>query len=590
MRNSRLFWLGVIVLFLASAVWLGSRSQVARAQESTATSKRITDIQVTTIVYDWWLVYWSNNQVACEVSVEHEGVPTPQEVNDQCGKTIYNQWQNTKICDLQALAADPDACTGLYLHKTDSHVEQKEITVELPLASVNVSLTGCNSVENGPCIGSPKLKFTATEPLPNEQIIRIQGELNGNPFSCPGSVCEVSITPTGNQGVSATFWADSSFGDSTEKYTAQVRMIPWGDFANPDKTSKDQPAYYVDVLSSQWQGERTDASCSEIWQVFPDISGPPAWLQTPKEASGLQSGKSLYYLSAMLIHNGSVDASECENNGLASWNTANECGVDAASAAATAWQNSFDEEIIKVARDTGIPAQLMKNVFTRESQLWPGIYWNYDEAGLGQLTENGADTVLLWNPTFFSQFCPLVLSSQTCELGFGNLEEEDQALLRGALVKKVNSSCETCPMGIDLSQANFSINVFAQTLLANCEQVNRMIYNTTQRSPAETSNYVDLWRFTLINYNAGPGCLGNSLERTYDDGSPLDWEHVVANLEPVCRDSVKYALDISEGSIEEIPVFNTPLPTPTITRTPTLTPTPTITPTPTETATPTVKP
>ena len=37
----------------------------------------------------------------------------------------------------------------------------------------------------------------------------------------------------------------------------------------------------------------------------------------------------------------------------------------------------------------------------------------------------------------------------------------------GALVQKVNAACPDCPDGIDLTQANFSISIFARSILAN---------------------------------------------------------------------------------------------------------------------------
>ena len=67
----------------------------------------------------------------------------------------------------------------------------------------------------------------------------------------------------------------------------------------------------------------------------------------------------------------------------------------------TAWQNQFDEIILNVARDTGVPAHLLKNMFAIESQFWPGAS-NKTDIGLGQLTPEGADTTLMWNPPFFT--------------------------------------------------------------------------------------------------------------------------------------------------------------------------------------------
>jgi len=260
--------------------------------------------------------------------------------------------------------------------------------------------------------------------------------------------------------------------------------------------------------------------------VFPDVQGPPAWLQSPTDPNQLATDQMLYYLAAMLIHNGSVDISGCPDGGLSGWNTASECGTQAAREEVAAWQNQFDTEIINVAKSSGVPSQLMKNVFTRESQLWPGVYSEMAEAGLGQLTENGTETVLLWNPDFYDQFCPLVISFETCKNGFGNLSAVNQAILRGALMQRVNATCATCPLGIDLSQANFSINIFAQTIIGNCEQVDRMLYNTTHKETVLLTSYEDLWRFTMVNYNAGPGCLGNAIQRAYRSGRALNWQNV----------------------------------------------------------------
>lgn len=159
-------------------------------------------------------------------------------------------------------------------------------------------------------------------------------------------------------------------------------------------------------------------------------------------------------------------------------------------------------------------------------------------------------------------------------------------MLQGALLQRVNATCATCPYGIDLSQANYSVNVFAQALVGNCQQVDRMLFNTTRRETASIASYEDLWRFTLVNYNAGPGCLARALTRTYKSGKPLDWYNVAANFEPVCRASVDYLMDISGADTSIIPVYNTPLPTPT----PTRTPRPTRTPAPTRTQTPTRTP
>jgi hypothetical protein len=215
----------------------------------------------------------------------------------------------------------------------------------------------------------------------------------------------------------------------------------------------------------------------------------------------------------------------------------------------------------------------------------------------------------------------LVLSQPYCDLGFGNLQPPEQNLLRGALVQTVNAACPDCPMGIDISQANYSVNVFAEGLLANCEQVGRIVRNFTGQDPGQLSSYEDLWRFTLINYNAGSGCLADAINLTLASGEPLDWAHVITKLEPACQASIGYVEDVSGmrqvgptptpwlSSAGSVPTVNyprvqmtptalptglvrtaTPIPSPTITPVVSATPTSTITVDPTYLPTATLNP
>ena len=579
---------------------------------------RKTTITVPFTSYHWWLVRYSNNNIVCNFAVEHEGLPNAADIEAFCETRVFNEWRSTKPCDL-AVAGSVNNCPGFYLHLVGSKPGERPLEIELPIATVWITIDNCNpQYEGGPCTTLPDLVFTAEEPLPNESIISVQGTLGGEPFTCMGPVCKVPLKPTGLDGVFVEFWADSSFGDSSQRYTARARLVPWGDFMNPEQYSSDPNTWFVDVLSRQWRDGRL-ASCSETWQSFPPIGGPPEWLTSPSGPSELESDISYYYLAGALITYGEVDASGCVDGGLQAPNIASPCGVEAARPHLAQWQNRFDEEIMLASADTGVPARLLKNVFARESQIWPGIYTTYQETGLGQLTENGADAILLWNPHFFSQFCPLILDESVCALGFGNISDPDyglqkeMAMLRGALVRKVDASCPDCPAGIDLSQANYSVGVFAEGMLANCEQVDRIINNITGLQPGQTSSYEDLWRFTLVNYNAGPGCLSEAIETASFASEPLDWPTISTYLEPACQGAVGYVEDISRilkptptptlwlpfGTLQPTPVMprvlatatatpNIPRsPTPTITNTPEISPTPTVTLTPTLTATPT---
>ena len=163
---------------------------------------------------------------------------------------------------------------------------------------------------------------------------------------------------------------------------------------------------------------------------------------------------------------------------------------------------------------------------------------------MGQLTELGADTVLLWNTAFFNQFCPLVLNIDACNLGYAQLDEDNRATLRGALAVRASSDCPDCPAGVDLNHAIFSIDLFAQTIYANCQQTGQIITNARGKSPGSVSNYEDLWRFTLANYHAGPGCFSNAINAAA--GRPLTWGNVAPRLETECPGTKNYVENIAK--------------------------------------------
>jgi hypothetical protein len=498
---------------------------------------RLTTIVVSYTEYQWWLMSWDHNMIVCQAFIDHEGLPTVGDIVRECGQEVALSWWTTPPCP------DTINCKGLYLFAISSEPKEKEVILKLPPATVWVTLEGCDPVppENR-CVDIPTLVLTGEEPLPDERIVAIQGSIDGLPFGCQDQVCKLPLAATPLFGSRIEFWADSSYGDATEHFTAQVRVIDTGFSAAPGTSG-----WYVDVFSDQWNGPPI-ASCTRIWEALPPIGGPPPWLSSPEGFQLLASAEPYYYLAGRMISGGLVDASSCPTGGMLPNGYADACGLEVARPAVEAWQNQFDQRILEVSHTTGVPAQLMKNLFAQESQFWPNIFRVPWELGLGQITDNGAETVLLWNQDFFTQFCPLVLSEDACAGGYLNLGENDQAILRGALALQAKADCSDCAMGVNLSNVNFSVLLFANTLQSNCAQVARTIYTATNSMAGLVSTYEDLWRLTVANYHAGPGCMAFAIHQawTFSSNGRLTWEDVKNNLTEPCLGVVPYVEKITQ--------------------------------------------
>ena len=520
----------VLVLLMAGFAW----------GESLAAAK--TPIRQTTIIvpytqYEWWMLSWEDNELLCQVFIDHEGLPTTEEVAEKCGSQLAAIWAETPTCNSSKAV---DQCEGVYLHLVSIQPAQKEVYVELPLPIVWVTLEGCTPIppENR-CQIIPYLKLVGEEPLPDEEIISIQGLYAGESFICQGSECLLHLRPTPLQGITIEFWANSSYGDSSEHYFAQVRVLDTGVSAIPGNSG-----WYIDIISSQWQGQPI-SSCARIWEAFPPIGLTPNWLSTPEYPQLIASDEPYFYLAGRMIAQGMVNASDCPTGGLLPNGYADSCGIEKSRSLLVDWQNQFDKRIIQVSNETGVPGQLMKNLFAQESQFWPGIFRVPYELGLGQITDKGTDAIFLWNPEFYDKFCPMVLSEETCQNGYLHLTTTEKALLRGALASQASVECENCPGGIDLSKANFSVSLFAQTLIANCSQVDQTIYTATRLKSGRVASYEDLWKFSLANYHAGPGCVAYAIHTSWLGIAPLTWENVKQNFTPACQGVVPYVDEIT---------------------------------------------
>jgi hypothetical protein len=429
-------------------------------------------------------------------------------------------------------------------------------------------------------VPKPYVILTAFSALPGAVAVTIQGFLNTEQFICTQSPCAVDLQTSSR----LVFAAYTASGESSETVIASVSV------------TRETDGYLV-TIDTVSQFSLFSNACSIFWGVSDEANVPwDDFVQFPYQ---LHTKKTLHTLATELILNGIVDAHDCPAGGLnlsLNWPTA--CGLEKASSKMIEWQNQFDDHIWLASKNQGVPPKILKTLFEIESQFWPGNARFYlDEFGLGQLNQLGVDVLLRRDPTLFQQACQGVLSD--CATSYLSLNPQQQAMIRGAVVKLVDASCADCQYGFDLNRAKESVALFARLLVANCQQVdtiiNSVIVPDTDADAAtataavatiaaggntDSTSYDDLWRFTFLSYHSGLNCFREALVATKKAKQPVNWENIAKRLK--CKGAENYV----DGFMNNLASFdfylldttqaNVTLVAPTIIPTRTAIPTPTV--------------
>lgn len=408
---------------------------------------------------------------------------------------------------------------------------------------IKLLLIGCKpEMPDHWCAEIPVLRFNVPFVEGTHSIDGIEGKIGAEPFFCSGRRCEVQLEPTPLEGAKLEFGVVTNDNFDRPTYSGWVRVIEV-DQVPTLRTN----GWIVELASSQYDPPN-DQCCYEIWEALPPITNPPLWTTTPLTPEDLATTETFFFLAGRLIRAGYVDARACQNGGIQPNYYANQCGMEAAEELVMDWQNQFDDEIWNAAEYTGVPAWLIKKLFAHESQFWPGNFKEISEFGLGHMTPLGADTLLLWNPDFYKEFCTREYggASLLCFQGYSTLPADEQADLRYRLATRASAECPSCQNDLDLRNIDFITEIFVQALWANAAQTAQIFWNVTGGPPGVETSYEDLWRLTLVNYNAGPGCLYEAVLETEADKQPITWENVSNHIGEDCEHAIQYVEEITQ--------------------------------------------
>ncbi|HSM24338.1 MAG TPA: hypothetical protein VK856_05695 [Anaerolineaceae bacterium] len=502
----------ILLLFFQPNI---TSSNIVSAEDS----KRTTYQSRLTMANHWRFFRWNDGVSLCNIYVAHENYPNGDEIRSYCGDDLLVTWLTTPACEEALFGKDVSECEGVYIGYLGKSFQSVKELVELPQVDLKVEMVNCEA--GGWCNERAILRFVAEEPLTDHRITSVTVKIGTSEKKCDDSVCELRMPITNEAGVEVEYWAISDYGDESERETFTLRNVP--DLGKGDM-------YRFDLL-----GDGIDVNTpagTKLWSLFPVLNHPDRdTLEQPASYLDLSTENRFLYLAGKLILTGIVDGKSCAGFGLINNNTANPCGEDLAFNDVMAWQNQYDQEIYNTAIKYRVPARLIKGIIAQETQFWP--YPVSDkEYGLGRITENGADMLLIWNNDRYLEACLSLLAAETCAAGYSNLDAGDRSLLRGLVLSEIGTENE--------------IDLLGATFLASATQVTQMVKNITELPVNEVSTYEEMWKISVANYHSGSGCVGTAMQTAWSNGDNMYWDSIYPNLLGDCMGAVDYVESVYE--------------------------------------------
>lgn len=190
---------------------------------------RTEERRVTVTTQHWQLANWASGALVCDLFLRHEDWPSYSDVRTSCGDAIMAEWLTTPACNGAASGNTAD-CEGLLLRYQGPQPVTYTETVQLP--GIDVNLTPFTCPPGQWCDTRPALEVLAAEPLEGYQIERVHVRVGNQQKTFDGDTAVFNLPLTGEQGGWLEYWAESSYGDRSDRVRLRYRSRVSDDGAN----------------------------------------------------------------------------------------------------------------------------------------------------------------------------------------------------------------------------------------------------------------------------------------------------------------------------------------------------------------------